>query len=100
MNVLISASGLRCHNEKQHTGFPLLLSYISHSYVPEPTSFKANKESVGAANALLLTQEPYVMKKTDFSNLHLPEPKISYTFPPQEHKVRTPAESDYLDIFI
>lgn len=55
-SIFISTSGLRCHNETQHAGFPLLFSYVSHSYVSEPASFKANKESVGAANALLLTQ--------------------------------------------
>lgn len=100
MSVFISTSGLRCHNEKQHRDFSPLLSYISLSYVSEPASFKANKEAVGAANALLLTQQPYVMKRPYFSNLHLREPKISYTFPPQKRKVGNTAESDYLDIFI
>lgn len=46
MNVFMSTSGLRCHNEKQHTGFSLLLSYISHSYVSEPASFKAKNQLV------------------------------------------------------
>lgn len=55
-DVFISTSGLRCHNEKQHTGSPSLPSEISHSSVSEPVSFKANKEPVGAANASLLTQ--------------------------------------------
>lgn len=100
MDVFISTSGLRCHNEKQHTGSPAPLSEISRPSGSEPAGFRANKESVGAAAASLLTQQPDVMRRADFSNLHLLEPRISHTFPPQKHRVRNTAESDYLDIFI